>query len=144
MRGACGEPKAGTARRSSPQRRWSALHRKLHDAGARASTGATPRRRHALRIRVKRLRYSCEFFAAGVPGEARDALHRARSKALQDILGELNDIAVGRRLLGFDGDEAALLRRLGPALARARAPAGILARGEHEHLVLRPAKRRRG
>jgi len=70
--------------------------------------------RHALRIRVKRLRYSCEFFAPAFPAK-RVTPYIAALKALQDILGELNDVAVGRRLLGFAGDEAALLRRLGPA-----------------------------
>lgn len=45
--------------------------------------------RHALRIRVKRLRYASEFF-----GRASAALER-----LQDALGELNDVEVARRLL---------------------------------------------
>src|SRR5206468_10148538 len=72
--------------------------------------------RHALRIQVKRLRYACEFF--GVPDPA--------AEKLQDLLGELNDIAVGRRLLGELGGspqikaalkrrEQSLLRRLEPA-----------------------------
>jgi CHAD domain-containing protein len=49
-------------------------------------------RRHRLRI-TKRLRYGCDFFAA--------SLRRPTSSAaaLQDILGDLNDIAVARRLL---------------------------------------------
>ena len=67
--------------------------------------------RHAVRIRVKRLRYSCEFFAAAFPAR-RAAPYLANLKELQEILGELNDIAVGRRLLGFDADEAALVRKL--------------------------------
>ena len=37
----------------------------------------------------------------------------AALKALQEVLGALNDISVGRRLIGFEADEAALLRRLG-------------------------------
>jgi len=54
--------------------------------------------RHQLRIRVKRLRYTCEPFAALFPrGRMRRYLERLES--LQDILGELNDIAVGQRLL---------------------------------------------
>jgi CHAD domain-containing protein len=73
--------------------------------------------RHALRIGVKRLRYSCEFFAAAFPGR-RTTAYVAALKGLQDILGALNDIAVGRRLLGFDADEAALLAKLKSAWAR--------------------------
>lgn len=45
--------------------------------------------RHALRIRVKRLRYASEFL-----GRASAALER-----LQDALGELNDVEVARQLL---------------------------------------------
>ncbi len=78
--------------------------------------------RHALRIRAKRLRYGCEFFAPAFPAR-RAALYLAELKELQEILGELNDIAVGRRLIGFEADESALLRRLGAAWGRfARRP----------------------
>jgi CHAD domain-containing protein len=55
-------------------------------------------RRHRVRIRVKRMRYGCEFLAA--------PFHRRRVRAfagrlhrLQDLLGELNDIRVQRVLL---------------------------------------------
>jgi CHAD domain-containing protein len=73
------------------------------------------RQRHAVRIGVKRLRYTAEFFAAGFPAAG---AYIAALKELQSILGSLNDIAVGRRLAGIDGDEAPLLRRLAPAWAR--------------------------
>ncbi|HZM34921.1 MAG TPA: CHAD domain-containing protein [Burkholderiales bacterium] len=54
--------------------------------------------RHRLRIRMKRLRYACDFFAGGfAEGAARRYVKRLA--ALQDILGDLNDIAVERRLL---------------------------------------------
>jgi len=53
--------------------------------------------RHGLRIRLKRLRYVCEFFA--------DCFKRKRARrylehleGLQDLLGELNDLATARRL----------------------------------------------
>ena len=85
--------------------------------------------RHAVRIRVKRLRYSCEFFAPAFAPK-RATPYVAALKELQEILGALNDITVGRRLIGFEADEAALLRRLcaaWPRLARRpvfwRAPA---------------------
>jgi triphosphatase len=54
--------------------------------------------RHRLRIRIKRLRYACEPFGA-LYGRARVRRYLERLETLQDILGELNDIAVGRRLL---------------------------------------------
>ncbi len=73
--------------------------------------------RHAVRIRVKRLRYSCEFFAPAFPSRLATP-YIAALKDLQEILGALNDISVGRRLIGFDGDEAALLRRLAAAWPR--------------------------
>ena len=64
---------------------------------------------------MKRLRYSVEFFGPAFP-PAKPYL--ADLQALQQILGELNDIAVGRRLAGFEADERALLRKLGAAWAR--------------------------
>jgi triphosphatase len=54
--------------------------------------------RHRLRIRMKRLRYACDFFAASFAGAAARPYIK-RLAALQDILGDLNDIAVARRLL---------------------------------------------
>jgi CHAD domain-containing protein len=55
-------------------------------------------RRHRLRIRMKRLRYGCDFFAPSFPG-ASARPYVKRLGALQDILGDLNDITVARRLL---------------------------------------------
>jgi len=58
--------------------------------------------RHRVRIRLKRLRYVCEFFA--------DCFKRKRVRRylehledLQDLLGELNDLATARRLLAEQG-----------------------------------------
>jgi len=51
-----------------------------------------------LRIRVKRLRYACDFFAASFAGVLAQP-YLKRLAALQDVLGDLNDIAVARRLL---------------------------------------------
>jgi CHAD domain-containing protein len=73
------------------------LHRKVaqHGHGGHALSAA---QRHALRIRIKRLRYACEFFA---PCFARAVVKPflKRLEVLQDILGELNDATVARRLL---------------------------------------------
>jgi CHAD domain-containing protein len=96
-------------------------HRKLM-AHAQGADWADPAARHAVRIGVKRLRYSCEFFAPAFrPRLATPYI--ATLKELQEILGALNDITVGRRLIDFDADEAALLRRLAAAWSRlARRP----------------------
>ncbi|MGH6873033.1 MAG: CHAD domain-containing protein [Rhizomicrobium sp.] len=58
----------------------------------------SPRKRHALRIALKKLRYTSEFFAPlFADGSARDFL-RPLSK-MQDVLGALNDVAVARETL---------------------------------------------
>jgi len=54
--------------------------------------------RHQLRIRIKELRYTAEFFASLFPGSS--ALNYAKSAAkLQDCLGALNDLSVAEHLL---------------------------------------------
>ncbi|MGH8687892.1 MAG: CHAD domain-containing protein [Burkholderiales bacterium] len=56
-----------------------------------------PRRRHALRIQLRRLRYAGEFLCGAFPTQ--DAAPLILSlKHLQDLLGELNDLQVARRL----------------------------------------------
>ena len=59
--------------------------------------------RHALRIRIKELRYALDFFASLYPAPVVKAYLSALTR-LQDSLGIMNDIAVARRLL----DEARL------------------------------------
>ena len=60
------------------------------------------RQRHRLRIRVKRLRYATEFFAATFPGDG-SSKRRLESlsalKDLQDALGGLNDLATRHELM---------------------------------------------
>jgi CHAD domain-containing protein len=67
--------------------------------------------RHALRIAIKRLRYGSDFFAPCFAGSG--GYLRGLAK-LQDLLGELNDLAVARRFLAIEdaGRERALLSRL--------------------------------
>ena len=72
--------------------------------------------RHAVRIAARRLRYACDFFSPCF----RDARRYVRGLAdLQDLLGELNDIAVARRFKGpagaLDRRERALISELAPA-----------------------------
>jgi len=77
-------------------------------------------RRHRVRIRLKRLRYGCDCFAAAWPEAATEAfLHRLRR--LQGVLGDLNDIEVQRRLLEQlveAGAPARAVSSAGQALAR--------------------------
>ncbi|MGH8738957.1 MAG: CHAD domain-containing protein, partial [Burkholderiales bacterium] len=54
--------------------------------------------RHRLRILVKRLRYGCEFFSGALAPKATQR-YLDRLEAVQDVLGELNDISVAGRLL---------------------------------------------
>jgi CHAD domain-containing protein len=75
--------------------------RRLFDATRDAAAKidwADAKRRHRVRIRVKRLRYGCDCFAAGFAPKAMEDFE-GRLKKLQQLLGELNDIAVQRRLL---------------------------------------------
>jgi CHAD domain-containing protein len=72
--------------------------------------------RHAVRIAARRLRYACDFFSPCF----KDARRYVRGLAdLQDLLGELNDIAVARRFKGperaLDRRERALISELAPA-----------------------------
>ena len=57
-----------------------------------------PEERHAARIAAKRLRYAAEFFDSLYPDAKTTDFLRALA-ALQDILGELNDIAVTEHLI---------------------------------------------
>lgn len=62
-----------------------------------------PRRRHKLRIAVKKLRYADDFFACLHRGRhARQRLkrHRAALKRLQSALGKLNDLQVHDKMAG--------------------------------------------
>jgi CHAD domain-containing protein len=59
---------------------------------------ARPAPRHALRIRLRRLRYAAEFLRGVFPGFDSEPLVGSL-KRLQDLLGELNDLEVSRRLL---------------------------------------------
>lgn len=79
------------ARTALDQRLKSIKHRRD------ALDGGDPVARHRLRIRVKKLRYSAEFFAA-LYREKPQRLFIEALRDLQDALGGLNDIVVDRRL----------------------------------------------
>jgi CHAD domain-containing protein len=61
---------------------------------------------------VKRLRYGCDFFSGCFPHQA-VLPFIARLASLQDTLGELNDVAVAKRLAAeiAPGGEGLALRR---------------------------------
>ena len=93
------------------------LHRKALKR-ARGIDWRDAGRRHALRVSVRRLRYGVDFFAACFAAHRKPLRELER---LQDLLGDLNDIAVARRLGGAELEaalrkrESALLRKLVPA-----------------------------
>ena len=72
------------------------------------------KQRHSVRIAVRRLRYACDFFA---PCFADSRRYLRGLADLQDMLGELNDIAVARRIgaIRQERRERALISELGPA-----------------------------
>jgi CHAD domain-containing protein len=72
------------------------LERKVLRRAERADW-ADPAGRHTLRIRLRRLRYLSEFMSGAFPGRNGTALVRSL-KDLQDLLGELHDLEVARRL----------------------------------------------
>jgi triphosphatase len=62
-----------------------------------------PRRRHKLRIAVKKLRYADDFFVClhrGRHARRRLKRHRAALKRLQSALGKLNDLQVHEKMAG--------------------------------------------
>jgi inorganic triphosphatase YgiF len=70
--------------------------------------------RHRRRVRIKRLRYAADAFA-GCFAPARASRYLAALERLQDGFGDLNDIAVARRLgagRGLDAREARLIGRV--------------------------------
>jgi len=92
-------------------------HLRLLKAAEQVDWNDAPRR-HRVRILVKRLRYGCECFAAAWLDSAMEPFLK-ELRRLQEILGELNDIEVQRRLLaeiagaGATHPVTARLRKLG-------------------------------
>jgi len=73
------------------------LHEGLRET-ARGIDWRDAPRRHRVRIRVKRMRYGCDFFASAFSQHGVQA-YLEKLRTLQDILGEMNDIEVQRQLL---------------------------------------------
>jgi triphosphatase len=100
-----------SARLFAPAREEGArLLSRRHDrvlAGGRDLESKSAAELHALRIRLKKLRYASEFVGGLFPGRRTRRFIR-RVARLQDVLGNLHDGTVAEELL------AALLARLGP------------------------------
>jgi CHAD domain-containing protein len=111
-----GQPMEGFARGALER-----AHRRLLEEAERVDWNDAPGR-HRVRILLKRLRYACECFAAAWPESAMEPFLK-ELRRLQEILGELNDIEVQRRLLAqIAGAEAArqVRARLGRLAERER------------------------
>ena len=76
-------------------------HRRVAKRGE-AFAELSAEQRHALRIRIKELRYALDFFASLYPAPAVKVTLSALSD-VQDCLGVMNDITVARRLLDETG-----------------------------------------
>jgi inorganic triphosphatase YgiF len=96
-----GEVAADSLKRLDKQARRRGARVDWHDAGER----------HALRIRIKRLRYAGDFFAP-LFDQGRAAAYLESVEVLQELLGELNDLAVAGRLLRALGNDRETTRRL--------------------------------
>lgn len=85
------------------------VRRALHKLSQRARYSGEgcdwmlPSARHVVRVRLKRLRYACAFLATH-PAASSHCKGARHLESLQDILGELNDIAIAlRRLHALSG-----------------------------------------
>ena len=95
-------------------------------------------RLHALRILAKKLRYSAEFFAALYERQKSKPFLAALS-GVQDVLGQINDVAVAHRLL----DELAALPELSAHREAVTLAKGWIAHGlSRQFIALRKAIRR--
>lgn len=114
--------------------RLAARYARLRKAGKQIGK-LDEQQRHALRIKLKKLRYAVDFFASLWPKRRTEAF-RGRISALQDVLGEMNDAAVARALVGD-----ILAARTNAAEAQAIAYAAGVVVGWHVgHLRDRAAK----
>jgi inorganic triphosphatase YgiF len=107
------ETKAARQRRGRPVaelaeqeigRRWKRVLKR-----GRNLADLDPDERHQVRIEIKKLRYATEFFDSLFRGGGAKTRKRAALKtleALQETLGELNDIAVGSHMHGSEAEEA--------------------------------------
>lgn len=87
-------------------RRLRKLAKRFARSGQQLNT-ADAARLHALRIIAKKLRYSAEFFAA-LYDKQKAQSYLAALSVVQEVLGQINDVAVAHRLLEGLAADAAL------------------------------------
>ena len=140
MNGAYWQPPQGAAvpqAQDFATRRLRKLAKRFAQAGRQLDT-LDDKRLHALRILAKKLRYSAEFFAA-LYGRQKTGSFLAALSAVQDVLGQINDVAVAHRLL----DELAALPDLSAHQEAVALAKGWIAHGLSRQLAaLRKALRR--
>jgi CHAD domain-containing protein len=130
---------ATSAMRDILERTYRRARARVRDAGSEPSDVEL----HAIRIRVKRLRYACEAFEAVTGKRARRYARRAAD--LQDVLGEQHDAVVARRaLLAITGDGAATAARFAARAERDAVRARRGWRRKWERLADRRARFWRG
>jgi inorganic triphosphatase YgiF len=121
-------------------------HRKKVAKLAAPLTQLSDEDRHRLRKRLKRLRYTAEFFSSLFP-ETESKPYLKRLGALQDCFGALNDFATAGRLVDSltafgTGKKAALLAEAGALLLAHHRKAAEALIGEAAERWARLAKRR--
>jgi inorganic triphosphatase YgiF len=104
------------------------------------------RHRHKLRVRVKKLRYACAFFAgvfAGKKPSRRREKFAAKLKTLQGALGDLNDIVVHQGLARQSVEARSAAKRGGGRRTKQAFAAGRLAGREEGRFaaVMKTAER---
>jgi CHAD domain-containing protein len=114
---------------------WQLISRRRHKiaAAGRRIGEMSEKERHRLRIRIKRLRYTVDMLESLFVRRRIEAWLKVLSD-LQDTLGALNDIVLGRRLL------ARLTADSDPAQAKERYYAAGLVIGWHAHRVRKREK----
>jgi inorganic triphosphatase YgiF len=115
--------------------------RKQVEKAARRLATCGPGKRHRLRIKVKKLRYTSDFFASLFTSRRllfRQQAFSAALEKLQDRLGELNDMAASRDLVAIDPASMDEIERAGLLSVLQRM---IGARADSEHRLLKAAEK---
>ena len=95
----------------------------------------SPEERHVVRIALKKLRYAAEFFRSLYPAE-RTTPYLKRLASLQDMMGQMNDVAIIHQLLGDLLDRHASYGEQTQLLARA---SGLVVVWHNRHAAGRDA-----
>ncbi len=91
------QPDTGQSARDFATRRLHKLAKRFEQSGRHQDTFDAPSL-HALRILAKKIRYSAEFFAS-LYGKKKASTFLAALSEVQEVLGQINDVAAAHRLL---------------------------------------------